>query len=490
VEPEEVHLEEEPVVEKSERDTGSKATKKKKKKKRKKKPVEEVIVAEPEPDEEEEEESPSDEEEVVDTGGLECSPAVSEVELRRPIPISCGVTKDRRGVSRIEVRYKPPGKKKFLKLVLNKSADEWTGEIPCAATAKPGDFKLSFSARNAGGRLIAKIDTVTIRLVEQTTEPPPSYPGKDPPMRCYDSSECPPEFRGTPACPGTKGSPASTRKGWGGTCETTADCQSGLACINGTCDQAPKCDTTADCPSGGECSDGVCQFPDPEELASRLKDPRFNWVGIHFGMDVMLVREAVGVCGVESEDRKDYACYRGGDPYEGPANQNVSGNVKAGFRMATMRVMASYERWFGRIAFGGRLGFAFGGAPEGFNPLHLEARALYSLRKDPMTRRGRPYLGLVAGLAQADPRSKLNIFDCSEGVGDCEEADIKTQDEFTALNARRLKVDAYRKGSKLFLGPAVGYVYAFTNDQGIQFNLNVMLPDLVFEPSVGYVFGL
>lgn len=496
VEPEDIELEEEPVA-----DERPKKRKPTKKKRRKKAPAETLVIEarDPEPapkprrkprkarqevvvpaDEEEDEES----EAPVDAGGLECSPAVSEVETRRPIPISCGVTRE--GVSSIEIRYKTPGKRKFTRLVLSKTGTEWTGEIPCGATTKTGELKLQFNAKGKGNKLVARIGTVTVRLVESSREPPPSLPGQEPPMRCYDNAECPAEFKGTPACPGTKPGPKNA-KSWGASCGSSEECKSGLSCIKGTCEQAPKCDTTEDCPSGGECSDGACEFPDPEELASRL-EPRHNWIGVHFGVDLALVSDAAGVCGQETKARADYACFQAGDPYEGPANEGYSGNVQGGFRMATMRVMLSYERWFGRFAAGARVGFAFGGAPEDFSPLHLEARVLYALRSQPLRKRFRPYLGLAAGLGQVDPKSKARLIDCSEAGNACRTADLEELMELGGV--RELAVDAYRKGSALFFGPALGFYYALSDGHAFVFNANVMFPDVVVEPSIGYVLGL
>lgn len=492
VKPEVVELEEEPA---------SKSSRSKKKKRRAKprREVETIVIEVPDEDEEEEEEPrprrsrrraepPPSREEVVKPGGLECAPAVSEVEIRRPIPIACGVT--RGGVSKVEVRYKAPGKNKFTRLLLEKTGEEWIGEIPCALTAERGELKVQFNARGAGDRLIARIDTVTIRLVDSTTEPPPSLPGREPPMRCYDAAECPAEFRGTPTCPGTK-APKGGAKSWGASCESSSECQSGLACIHGTCEQPPKCDITADCPEGSECNDGVCEYLDPEEAASRL-EPRYNWIGIHFGLDAALVPKAVGVCGDEGEDRKGYACFQGGDPYEGPANRTFAGNVNSGFRMATMRALLSFDHWFGRVGAGARVGFAFGGPPKDFTALHLEARLFYALRKDPLRKRGRPYLGLVGGYARTDAKSALRIIDCSESNDACVDATRTelqtTPDLFPGV--RELEVDAYRKSSSLFFGPTLGYIYALSDGHALQLNLNVMFPDVVFEPSIGYTIGL
>jgi hypothetical protein len=128
-------------------------------------------------------------------------------------------------------------------------------------------------------------------------------------------------------------------------------------------------------------------------MKDRLGPPRYNWIGLEFGIDLALAGTATGVCSNETGDGEDYNCFAGGSEYTGRPNLNNAGNVDAGIRPSTMRVMASYYRAFGRILAGARLGFAFRGAPEGFLPLHLEGRVAYSLRKDPFKHRLRPYLG-------------------------------------------------------------------------------------------------
>ncbi|HEY8943964.1 MAG TPA: hypothetical protein VIM73_06875, partial [Polyangiaceae bacterium] len=507
VEPEDVELEEEPVAQPQKPDS-SRATKSAKKKPRREKVVEVIEVPdEPEPAPKKKEKpkpapkkaapaaaapaaekkpapEPEAEAEAFDAGpnipGLECSPAVTEIETRRPVPISCAVTK--KGAERVEIRYRTPDTKEVVPLTLKKDGAEWTGEIPCTATGKTGELEIGFTALGAKDRVIARIKPVTMRLTEATSQSPPSLPGKEPPLRCYAPGECPPEFKGTPTCPGTK-APTAGYKAWGAACTASRECVAGLACVSGTCDQPPKCEVTPDCPKGGECVDGVCFFPDPEEMANRLADPRFNWIGLHFGADLLFARDAAGVCGNESDDSADYACFNGGDLYDGTVNQNYGGTVDAGPRLATMRVLVSFDRWFGRIAAGARLGFAFGGAPEDFLPLHLELRGLYSLRRDPMIRRFRPYLGLAAGLAQVDSRSTANVIDCTDAGPNCREATL-AELQAGVSGARELSLDAYRSGGKFFFGPALGFVYAFSSEHAMQLNLNVMFPDVVFQPSL------
>ena len=137
-----------------------------------------------------------------ESAGIECLPAISEVETRRPIPFSCSVTKE--GVDNVELRYKAPGRKKWTKLRLRKAGKDWTGEIPCLALTKRGTMKLSIVGLDSDDKTIARIGGVEIRVVDASNEPPPAYPGREPPMRCYDVNDCPNELKGSPACPGTK----------------------------------------------------------------------------------------------------------------------------------------------------------------------------------------------------------------------------------------------------------------------------------------------
>ncbi|HYO95070.1 MAG TPA: hypothetical protein VER33_11190 [Polyangiaceae bacterium] len=424
-------------------------------------------------------------------GGLECSPAVEEVEAFRPIPVSCAVT--RKGVAQVDIRYRSVGKKKWTRLHLKKTGDEWTGVIPCTATADQGAFRLQFEGLDAAGAMKARIETVFIQLVEKTEDAPPAFPGEDPPGRCYTPDKCPDEFRGTASCPGTKALP-TPKVSWGGACERTAMCQSGLACVSGTCETPPKCDTGQECASG-ECVRGACTFPDPEDIGEGLGQPALNWIGVHFGVDTTLVSEAVDVCGSRSDDSDDYACFRGGSAFDGTLNGGNSGNVSSGFRLATMRAMVSFDRWlFGRLALGARVGFAFGGAPKEFSPVHIEARATYGLRPNILYKRLRPYVGVALGLAQVDTKSKVTVVEClsadfAERTA-CAEAPQISRTQLDNGTAGVRSLDAYRAGSSLFFGPTLGVMYVFSNHAALSLNVNVMFPDLVLQPSLGFMTGL
>ncbi len=414
---------------------------------------------------------------------VECMPELTEVETRRPIPLACTIAS--KSVTAMEVRYRPPGDQ-WKTLNMKKAGEEWIAEIPCSATVKSGTFEFSINARNKRGKTAGKLEPVTVKLMESTSEPPPSIPGQEPPARCFDPSECPGDMLGSPACPGTKKG-VGTRS-WGASCSDSKECSKGLACVAGTCESPPKCDTDAECQSG-ICSNGQCAFPDSEEMASRLGPPKLNWLGVELGVDIALGGEAVGVCGNESDDAENYTCFEGGDEYDGLPNLNNAGNVDGSIGPATVRAMLSYNRAFGRILAGARVGWAFRGAPEGFLPLHLEGRVAYALKSDPLKRRLRPYLGLALGLAQVDTQAKVTIIDCGDNRS-CAQAPQITQGQIDAGQATVKEMTAYRSGSKFFAGPTFTVMYAFTNESGLVGTLNVMLPDLSISPSIGYVQGL
>jgi len=422
------------------------------------------------------------------SAGIECVPAISEIEVRRPLPFSCAVTK--KGIDQVELRYKAPGHKKWTKVRFKRTGQEFSGEIPCTALTHIGVLQLSIVGMDANDKQLGRIGGVNIQVVSASNQPPPALPGKEPPMRCYDASDCPAELKGSPACPGTKATPGA--RTWGASCEKTSQCQQGLACMSGSCDKPPKCDSSSECTSG-ECVNGACSFPDPEEIASRLGPPKFNWIGLHVGWDLALGKSGTGVCGNKTADGKDhYDCYSGSDPYKGVANDYYAGTTGGGIVPATIRVMASFDRWFGRVGAGARVGFAFNGTPKDFNPIHLEARVAYALRAEPMTKRFRPYLGIAAGMGRDDAATKTTIVD-SPVEATAAACQTKTPDQLAAgdtAGAVSKKLDAYRTGSAVFFGPTIGAVYALANDSGIQLNLNFMLPDGVFQPSLGYVLGL
>jgi hypothetical protein len=433
--------------------------------------------------------------------GMECVPQVREVETRRAIPIQCTTDYE---VAGVEVRYRPEGGK-WAKIELQSTDGSWTGMIPCQATSKRGVLKMYAFAKNDANKVVGRVgrskSPMSIRVVENTKAPAPALPNKPAPARCFETSECPPEMLGTAACPGTKAS-AAVKRAWGASCSESTQCQDGLECLNGSCETPPKCEKADDCPQGAECTDGICKTPSAEELASRMGPPKHHWFGLHFGGDFMLMREADGVCGQDgagqTEDSKRFACYQAGNPYTGTPNAGNAGHLSSSMYFATIRAVLSYDHAINRLLFGGRLGWAFRGAPKSFTPIHVEARAMYSLRKDVFNKGFRPYLGLAGGFAQVDASGTVTVVDCTDATSRamCRAATGAEVNQYLLpdgtgkVRAVKRVLNAYRSGTKFFFGPTLHLMFALANDAAIIVNLNAMFPDVVIQPTIGYEMAL
>jgi hypothetical protein len=149
-----------------------------------------------------------------------------------------------------------------------------------------------------------------------------------------------------------------------------------------------------------------------------------------------------------------------------------------------MRVMLSGDYVLkSYLSVGGRLGWAFGGGPQGikfvngkadygkkFIPIHVEARGTLWLRS--LGKVGiHPYLHLTLGVAQVDAKIPINA----------------------KLNGATRQLDAWRKMGTTFVGGGGGVLYNFNKTFGVQLNLNAMymLPSsgIILEPSLGGVVG-
>src|SRR5204863_5917924 len=110
----------------------------------------------------------------------------------------------------------------------------------------------------------------------------PHLPGKSPPAQCRPKEDCPP---GLPGCPEAKGPRGD--KGWGATCEQTQECQSGLVCLNGTCEEGQEGE------GGGTKSAG-----------------KKNVIGAWGEFDLLFISSADNVC--SPENTESHACFLAG----------------------------------------------------------------------------------------------------------------------------------------------------------------------------------
>jgi hypothetical protein len=413
-------------------------------------------------------------------GGMQCTPEVREVQTRRPIPIACSTDQP---ATRAEIKYREFGSTHWKSVQMGSAGGKWLGTIPCSATDLQGKLSWYVNALDQSGELIdnygAQRQPIEMQLVETTTQPPPAYPEQDPPVRCGSAGECPTEMLGTPACPGTvKPDPTRGNKDVGEQCEQTAQCTTGLDCVDGKCEPPKSCETDTDC-EHGRCVDLLCTVED-----EAAKEGPLNWLGLHFAADLALV-SGDNVC-----TNSDFACfYKNGDVVGstgatfGGANTSP-GNVQSGFALGTMRVLASYERLLlPNVGIEGRLGFAFNGASSGkgvsFLPLHLEARGKYWLLGAPAQEPVSPYVHFGVGLGQVDAKvSVLIAQDCSNATGSCSPTP---------------EIDAYQQMGVGFITLGGGALIAVGPNYGINLNLNAqyMLPKsgLVVQPSLGFEYG-
>ena len=108
----------------------------------------------------------------TESAGIECAPAISEIETRRQLPLSCTVTKQ--GIDQIELRYKAPGRKKWTKVRLRKTGTEFVGDIPCMAITRVGVLRLSIVGMDADGA-----EHFRPALGQRDSDRPAGLPGRD-----------------------------------------------------------------------------------------------------------------------------------------------------------------------------------------------------------------------------------------------------------------------------------------------------------------------
>jgi hypothetical protein len=225
-------------------------------------------------------------------------------------------------------------------------------------------------------------------------------------------------------------------------------------------------------------------------------------VGLHFGIDIATV-SSDGACDPDARNNDNWVCFEGDTSYQGTPSRGAPGKIDGGFALATMRVMASYERLFGSIGLEGRVGFAFNGGPtpqngSAFLPVHLEARGKWWIRgAKAFSERGfRPWVHVGGGMAQIDTKVSVDIVDCAglppEQFQNCRSADNATSAQ---MYGGKLKsgVTAVKQLGLGFATVGGGVMYAIAPNHGPVLNLNLIVPfptiAFVIEPSLGYSFG-
>lgn len=432
-------------------------------------------------------------------GVLDCSiDPGSEVEFRRPIPISCAVPE---GAKKAVLAYKEFGSSQFVNLPMAITDGNARVAIPCSATKLAGGLAYVIVVKGAGGTL-GTVGTLeqpaSLSIVQTTIQAPPAYPGEAPPARCAEEVECPP---GMPGCARTGGG------SWGDACTPAETCKKGLYCSSGTCENAPTCEVDSDCGSG-RCSEGICDMGE-SAAAGSAGGFRKIWVGAHFGADIYFYGSGENVCSKESvAQNRAYACYEADNKtplINGHAEslgfpettfKDGKGTIKGGPKFASMRALLSLDYAISpNLMVGGRVGFAFNGGPKSFTytafdngaqgkaflPIHIEPRLTYhfvSLGKPGI----HPYIHAGGGLAQID--GKMSVSICNNGA---------TADLTNNCQAGTRSVYVYKRLGQGFVTLGGGVMYPIGTRFGAVANINLMymLPDsgLVIEPSLGAVIA-
>jgi hypothetical protein len=180
--------------------------------------------------------------------------------------------------------------------------------------------------------------------------------------------------------------------------ETSSDCPPGFP---GCKSAASTCANDDDCGAGEKCSDNKCV----SSSADTSGPGKSNWVSLGFQADLLLLPQASNVC----LGGHGYSCFNSsGTWYSGIPNSGQNDSVDGGLSLATMRVLASYDRRFGNFTGGAAVGFAFRGGPHrpganAFLPFHGEIRGKYWFGHNPLGHAGfRANVMLGLGIAEVD----------------------------------------------------------------------------------------
>lgn len=411
-------------------------------------------------------------------GNVHCVPDPDyEIQTAQPIAVVCDPIE---GAVRAELNYRMGDDAKYTALLMTVQDGTFRANIPCEPLTKPGTLDLYVVAQDMNNEKLDTFGTsmgpVHYKIVKETKSPAPSYPGQDPPKRCTDL--------------------LIGGANLGESCTSTQPCKKGLYCDDGACHTAPACETDSDCDSK-RCDDGYCSMGESAAEAPEAKPSRWMF-GLHGGLDLWVAGKWSGVCGEENLRDGNFACYNrdstrvyntattSGNSMRLPmTDANARGALDPGFRMATVRVMASADYVFtSHLSAGVRLGWAFLGGPRSvdynaagnpsrgskFIPVHAEARGTYWLRS--LGKPGlHPYAGISAGMAEVDVNSPIKA----------------------KLNGVTRNLDAWRKLGPVFGGVHLGVHYSITPRYGVLLNVNsmFMLPTtgIVLEPSLGGVLA-
>jgi len=422
-------------------------------------------------------------------GDLEHTP-IAEQAVNTPVPVFIEVGDDVT-VEKATLRYKPFGAAKWTSLEMQRVGKGWGAEIPCADVTTTGDVKYYIVVTDDQGEQLkagSQKEPYRVAIKRELEGDEPSLPGKKPPKQCAAKEDCPP---GLPGCASGKGEKRG-EKGWGATCDADQECQAGLICQNGQCEEGKR--------------DGGDEGPQPAGKGKK------NIIGLGVQGDLMLISSAENVCSGESDAY--YCFYEGGtDRFFGdPIAAQGTNGIQGGFAPASLRVFGSYDRELvkvgsGTIGAGLRFGIAFGGHPASdqappnalhpaivnFPPIHGELRGWYSFLGSQFEQgQIRPFGFIGLGLAKVSGSVPVTVCDklLRSGEDPIDPGDDNCPGSTPAVSRN---LDAYQISGLNFVSVGAGATYAFTPNFGVTAEVKAMFMlttfAVVLAPSLGPVFA-
>jgi hypothetical protein len=370
--------------------------------------------------------------------------AVGEQAILTPVPI--WVESHDASVARVVVRYRPFGSTAWSSIDLAPGAQGFGGEISCRDVGTvTGTLRYFVVAYDAAGKEVGTQGSdkkpLKVKIRRAIKSPPPHLPGKPPPGRCNDASDCPPDFPGCVA-------------------KTTSD--------DNACTADDDCEEGMTCGSEGKCA------PPPERQ-------RKNWITVGGLQDFVFFNDA-NYCTASSQGRGDFSCLRQSDgaPYDGTP---LPSPLASFYGPATTRVFLGYDRFVGHFAFGLRGGYVVRGlAPPLDNrrrslPLLAEARVGFWFS---VTAPVRPMLFIDGGYAPYDMKFHAVVHEDTAAMSG-------------QVNPASQTLDVWTTFGPWFAGGGAGVMFATSSATGFILEVEVArtfpIMATVLTPALSFAVG-
>jgi hypothetical protein len=485
----------------------------------------------------------SDDDAEAPAGSVDWKPP-AEGQVNTPLPVFIPV-EEGLGAESAKLRYKPFGETKWLATSMKKMPGGFGAVVPCAQVTTTGKLKLYIFLKDKDGEPVAQAGSakapLEVAIKNQLEGDQPTFPGEDAPKKC-SSVECPPDF---PGCGDAK--PAAGErgnKGWGATCEKTDECQSGFACLNGSCEQSADEGGKSGDAADGESGDGEGGDGEEKESQSAGKFPLpTHLVTAGMQIDALFLGTASDVCGSvdpatgELTTFDNYACFNPdgsgeflGKPVAGKFNQ-----IQGGGTVADVRLLLGYDFHFAKLSesltgltAGVRVGLGIGGSPsvgnsadrfftctqshpdtdtsspdtyEGFcrqnaasdfMPAHFEVQAKYFPLERAMPAKSlympRPYVFTGFGVGQVNGGVPVDVCDTVDTSGNPIDPKTASPEDVARCGkgaVKRAGVDAYQITGLNFIPVGIGAIFPVHKNFGI----NVELKTMFMIPTSGTVLA-